>query len=376
LYYFLYFENLTTQCVMDNKSLLDQSYNRDKYSLANQSVWELLSTIKGEEFRLYRERLKKAESGELLSDFPIEVLIKTTLNCNHLCPRCPHGMGITPRGDAYNMKFETLKKIIDEGSEKGLGSVVFTGGEPTLHPEFLKFIRYTAEKNIPDIAVITNGSLLTDEIIDGMIESNVTRVNISFDSTSEEVYKKVRGVDDYNKVLSNIRRLISRRKELGSLLPLLSISFVLSEDNAGELDGFIDMWGDIADGGIKIYPYKNIYSIMDIDLYSRYGLGENTPLDIKDELRPKRLSRDYSIMEDYVIKCTIPWYRSHVGINGELQGCTTLGFCDHKEMMMGNIYEMTYEEAWKSAKWANLRAVTLSGNYSLNPVCSLCQKSV
>jgi MoaA/NifB/PqqE/SkfB family radical SAM enzyme len=361
---------------MKEDSLLNQQYDREKFTLANPEVWERLAQIKGQAFLNYRNLLKTAEKGELLTDFPVEILIKTTLNCNHTCPRCPHGMGLTPRGRAYDMKFETLKKVLDEGSNKGLQSVVFTGGEPTLHPEFVRFLAYTASKDFPDISVITNGSLLSDKIIDGILDHGVTRINISFDSITPSTYKKVRGVDDYAKVIRNIDRLLEKREARRSQLPLLSLSFVLSEDNANELDGFIEMWHEKADGGIKIYPYKNVYSIVNDEFYAEYGAGKNKSSDFERDSLPTTLSHALPIMEKYSIKCTIPWYRCHVGVHGELQACTTLGFCDHKEMIMGNIHEMTFEDAWKSERWRALRELTIKGQYEKHPVCSICQQSV
>jgi MoaA/NifB/PqqE/SkfB family radical SAM enzyme len=361
---------------MKEDSLLNQQYDREKFTLANPEIWEKLAQIKGDAFVNYRNLLKTAEKGELLTDFPVEILIKTTLNCNHTCPRCPHGMGLTPRGRAYDMKFETLKKVLDEGSIKGLQSVVFTGGEPTLHPEFVRFLAYTASKNFPDISVITNGSLLSEKIIDGILDHGVTRINISFDSITPSTYKKVRGVDDYAKVIRNIDRLLEKRETRGAQLPLLSLSFVLSEDNADELDGFIEMWHKKADGGIKIYPYKNVYSIVNDEFYSEYGAGKNKSSEFKRDSLPTTLSHALPIMEKYSIKCTIPWYRCHVGVHGEIQACTTLGFCDHKEMIMGNIHEMTFEDAWKSERWRALRELTIKGQYEKHPVCSICQRSV
>jgi len=361
---------------MKDTSLLNQEYDRNQYTLANPKIWDKLSQIKGEKFLNYRKLLKKAEAGEILTDFPVEVLIKTTLNCNHYCPRCPHGMGITPRGKAYDIKFETLQKVLDEGSEKGLQSVVFTGGEPTLHPEFIKFIAYASNKGFPDISVITNGSLLSDKIIDGILDHDVTRINISFDSITPSTYKKVRGVDDYDKIIRNIDRLIEKREARNVGMPLLSLSFVLSEDNGAELDGFIQMWHEKADGGIKIYPYKNIYSILNDDYYSEYGAPKNKPSDFKKDSLPVTLSHELPIMQKYKIKCTIPWYRCHLDINGAIQGCTTIGFCDHKQMIMGNIHNMTFEEAWKSKKWNSLRQITISGEYAKHPVCRVCQQSV
>lgn len=361
---------------MKENSLLNKKYDRNKFTLANQSIWDKLTQIKGNKFLNYRKLLKKAENGELLTDFPIEILIKSTLNCNHKCPRCPHGVGIFPNGEKYNMSFDTLKKVLDEGADKGLQSVVFTGGEPTLNPNFIQFIEYASLKNFPDISVITNGSLLSDKIIDCLLNNEVTRINISFDSITNKIYKKVRGIDDYYKVLANIDKFLKKRKLKNTKLPLLSVSFVLSEDNAHELDKFIEIWQEKADGGIKIYPYKNFYSVVDNAFYNTYGSGRKKVEELQSDDLPITLSHNLEIMEEYNIKCTIPWYRCNVGVNGELQACTTIGFCDHPLMTMGNIHEITFEEAWKSENWSNLRKITLKKDYEKHPICKICQKSI
>ena len=361
---------------MTKESLLQQEYDRSRFTQANQDVWDSLAQIKGESFVNYRKLIKKAEAGELLTDFPVELLIKTTLNCNHYCPRCPHGMGIFPRGKEYNLSFDTLRKVLDEGATKGLQSVVFTGGEPTMHPQFVEFLEYTGAKKFPDISIVTNGSMLSPKIVDAIISHGVTRINISFDSITPKTYEKVRGVNHYDKVLKNIDALLTRRKALSSKTPLLSLSFVLSEDNADELDGFVEMWQDKADGGIKIYPYKDVYSIVDDKFVEAYGVGRHKPSDFKKDSFPTTLSHENVILSDYKIKCAIPWYRSHLGIRGEIQACTTLGFCDHPLMVMGNINDITFEAAWKSDRWQRLRELTISGRYDEHPVCKVCQASI
>lgn len=359
-----------------DQSILDAKYDRSQYTLSNPAPWKILEQIKGKVFSDYRSMLAKAEKGEILTDFPLEVLIKTTLNCNHFCPKCLHGMGVFPRGPKYNMNFDTLKKVLDEGARKGLQSVVFTGGEPTLHPQITKFIRYAGELGFPDISMVTNGSKLTPKLIECLISSGMTRINVSLDSTTPETFEKVRGIDHFGLVTKNIERFLSIRKERGGELPLLSLSFVLSEENDHELDAFIARWKDRADGGIKIYPYKNIFSVVDSEFSKTYGAGEKEIADLDVADLPIALPKSVPIVSEYNVMCTIPWYRCHVGINGELQACTTQGFADHPQMVMGNIHDSTFEKTWKSARWSELRRIVLSKQYDLHPVCKICQRCV
>lgn len=357
-------------------SILAQEYERNKYTLANPAPWKKLAQIKGEIFEQYRQLLKQAEEGEILTDFPVEVLIKTTLNCNHKCPKCLHGMQVFPAGKKYNMSFETMKKVLDEGKEKGLMSIVFTGGEPTMHPQIKEFVEYAGKLGFPDISLITNGAFLSEELIDTLVETGLTRINVSIDSVTPETYLKTRGVDDYERCVANVKKLLAIRDRKGSTLPLLSVSFVLQEENITELDAFIDFWEKYADGGIKIYPYKNVFSIADEQFKGTYGVGKVNADQLLDQDLPVAVSKDVPIMNKYHVKCSIPWYRCHVGINGEIQGCTTQGFCDHPEMVLGNIHESSFEEVWKSEKWNWLRKLTKNKEYDKHPVCRICQKSV
>lgn len=362
---------------MKKTSLLEKLFDRSEFSLSNPAPWKKLERIKGAKFVEYRKLLAQAEAGTLLTDFPVEVLVKTTLNCNHKCPKCLHGIGVFPSGPQYDMSFDTLKKVLDEGSAKGLKSVVLTGGEPFSHPKIIDFISYAGGFDFPDLNVVSNGALMTDEIIDCLITHRVARINISVDATTKETFQVVRGVDDFENVTARIQALLKRRAERNSELPLLAVSFVLSKENAHEVDEFVAYWKTRADGGIKVYPYKNVFSIVDDEFSATYGKGKKGRADLKSETLPEALAKDIPVVSQYNnARCMTPWFRCHVGINGELQGCTTQGFCDHPQMVMGNIHSCSFEQAWKSGRWSELRELTKTKQFDKHPVCYKCQRAV
>ncbi len=74
--------------------------------------------------------------------------IQITTKCNMLCEHC--GMNCTAKGE--NMSFKTFKKAIAESS----GYITIGGGEPTIHPQFEKFLIY-AVSQCDAVNMITNG---------------------------------------------------------------------------------------------------------------------------------------------------------------------------------------------------------------------------
>ncbi|MBU1137296.1 radical SAM protein, partial [Patescibacteria group bacterium] len=56
-----------------------------------------------------------------------------------------------------------LKKSMDEAKNGGHDEVVFTGGEPTLHPDFLDLVKYAKKTGFKEIQIQTNGRMFAYE---------------------------------------------------------------------------------------------------------------------------------------------------------------------------------------------------------------------
>ena len=67
--------------------------------------------------------------------------------------------------------------------------------------------------------MISNGSLITEDIARGMIEAGLDAINISVDAAGKEVFESTRVHLDYDTVIANIRTLVRLRKELGKTRP-------------------------------------------------------------------------------------------------------------------------------------------------------------
>lgn len=139
----------------------------------------------------------------------IALTIKPTMNCNMRCRHCFNGNSLDMHGmlsstDVYHFIEAACREYQDV-------KITFHGGEPTLAGiEFYKDIFDFQSKMVEQYDVsfsnnfTTNGILLTDEIIELLIQ-NDTLINISFDgqyndvlrSHSSIVYEKICKVKKY-----------------------------------------------------------------------------------------------------------------------------------------------------------------------------------
>lgn len=82
--------------------------------------------------------------------------IKVGFQCNNHCLFCVQGR---KREVTAFKKIEDIENFIREAAKSGKKEVVLTGGEPTLHPNFLEIVRYARENNFTNIQIQTNGRM-------------------------------------------------------------------------------------------------------------------------------------------------------------------------------------------------------------------------
>ena len=195
--------------------------------------------------------LKKSKSIQLLK-------IQLGLGCNYSCDYC-------------SQKFverapETSKKDIDAFLEKldvlefdeakGL-KIEFWGGEPFVYWKTFKPLaeaildRFSHWKHNPQFSVITNGSILNEEMIDWLMMMNFS-VSISHDGPGQAV----RGPDPFDdpeqkKRLLGFYRMMTRLKKGISFNPMMNSK---NKSRKAVYDWFVELTGDknirLGEGGI------------------------------------------------------------------------------------------------------------------------------
>ena len=98
---------------------------------------------------------------KVTSRWPHQNSIKVEWNlgkrCNYDCAYCPSAIH---DNTSPHTGLEILKKAVDNLVKLGKPiRLSFTGGEPTVHPQFRELVQYAKYKGVPWISVTTNGTL-------------------------------------------------------------------------------------------------------------------------------------------------------------------------------------------------------------------------
>lgn len=80
--------------------------------------------------------------------------VKITFNCNNRCDFCAQG---DKRSSVKVKSFSEISGILSRARKSGVEAVVFTGGEPTLHPDILRIVERARELGFSRIQLQTNG---------------------------------------------------------------------------------------------------------------------------------------------------------------------------------------------------------------------------
>ncbi|CAD2214832.1 molybdenum cofactor biosynthesis protein [Angomonas deanei] len=117
--------------------------------------------------------------------------VSLTERCNFRCQYCmpESGVALTPQENLLSV--EETKQLLSLFSSLGVTKVRFTGGEPLLQTRIAEMVDFTRrECHITDIGITTNGVLLP-RYMDALVESGLTRVNISIDTLQQDKFKYI-----------------------------------------------------------------------------------------------------------------------------------------------------------------------------------------
>jgi len=188
-------------------------------------------------------------------------MLAMTNQCNMRCSYCDWEKEkyVLLSEEQYKVAYENLEAVKEKLLEKYSDIVIvqYSGGEPLLYPELL----FKVLKLFPDkwIRVNTNGTLLTDEIMNKVKQHGKTYLAVSLDGYSYEPNKTRFGNNksQYEQVINNIDKVIQNR------IPLM-ILCTLNRENIEYFPEFVEIlsqkYKDAINAGMLVMPTHAVTS--------------------------------------------------------------------------------------------------------------------
>ena len=131
-----------------------------------------------------------------LRDARISVTDRCNFRCVYCMPKEVFGrdFAFAPREDL--LTFEEITRLTRILSDLGVEKVRLTGGEPLLRRDIERLVAQIASiGGVRDIALTTNGSLLTRGKSRSLADAGLRRITISLDSLDDETFRRMNDVD-------------------------------------------------------------------------------------------------------------------------------------------------------------------------------------
>ncbi|MBS0517440.1 MAG: radical SAM protein [Proteobacteria bacterium] len=161
-------------------------------------------------------------------------IIEVNSTCNMDCPLC-----FADARPGFNLTLEEVEQMLDDfvKSEGAPEVVQFSGGEPTVHPQIIDFVRAAKSRNIRFVMLNTNGRRIArdDRFLEQLNEVRPA-FYFQFDGFDPETYRIIRGEPD---ILEEKLRALDRLAAIGLSVTLVpAIERGVNEHEVGRIVDF------------------------------------------------------------------------------------------------------------------------------------------
>lgn len=277
-----------------------------------------------------------------------EVLFELTTHCNLNCPFCLNAS--SAQNDEY-MSLEDFKIMVHRLKGK-ISLLQLSGGEPLSNPEIIDMMDYLIQNQMI-FHINTNGTMVTDEIIERLLNYPGVSIQISLDGANAATDDVIRCEGHFNKVVSLMKKLNEKGFRKGI------IKMVINRLNYDQIEDYFylgmkynflptyaflvksgrakDSWGKLCvDDSLKYEAREKIRRLLDdnVDYIKKYSSKE-----ILYYLRNMNI--------DYVGECHFNLeyfnFSPYIHADGSAQPCEGLF---QKEFSIGNLITESPEEIY------------------------------
>ena len=197
--------------------------------------------------------------------------VRLTFDCNNRCIFCLD----SDTHDGEIRDPEDVKHQILEGRRKGATRLILSGGEPTIHPRYIDFIRLgTTAPGYRQIQTVTNGRLFAyQEFLDRCMEAGLSEITFSLHGPNARVHDALVGVKGaFEQESAGLRRALDDGR------PIVNVDVVINRGNVKVLPEMLETfygWGVREFDLLQVVPFGRAFTEGRDTLF--YDLEEAAP---------------------------------------------------------------------------------------------------
>ena len=277
--------------------------------------------------------------------YPKTVVWEITFACNMRCLHCGTSAG-KKRPD--ELTTEEALSLIDQLTACGTQEIMLSGGEPLIRPDWRDLARRTVA-NGARVYMITNGMLVTQEIVDDYVELGFTNVGVSLDGTKKTHNYIRQNPGSWDKATGALKLMAKKG------IRFCAVSQV-SNINLGELD---DIRQILIDCGCEYWRIQLTTSTGRMQEHSELIMSlENYPRMVDKILEFKQMDGvridvgeniGYFGCKGTELLDGMPYLGCFAGVravgiesNGNIKGCLSM----QPQFIEGNIRDKSFAEIW------------------------------
>lgn len=309
--------------------------------------------------------------------YPSYIEIEVTTRCNLKCIMCEHTYWNEPNRD---MSFEEFKNIVDQFPR--LKWIGLTGiGESFLNRDFMKMLKYVKSRDV-FVELYDTFYFIDRKTAEELIDMGVDKIFASIDAATKETYEKIRVGSNFERVINNVRTLFRLKEEKKTCFPEIAFHYIVNKLNLHEIPRYINLVHSlVGEENVTIQFTRMLHEFKEVkDLFVE--IPEETIRivnKIAEDLGIKLIwNKDVPQVKPLIKEC-IEWTMPFIFVTGHVIPCCSGNEAGHRDFQkrtaLGNVFEKSFKEIWRSKKYKSLRRMLRRGKVPL-PCKNCCLYNV
>lgn len=278
------------------------------------------------------------------AQYPPIFSIEPTNVCNLACPMCPNSRQTS--GSLGYMQWSLFTKVLDEIGPHAKVVMLYSLGEPLLHPRIVQMVEYCKKVSRAKIIISTNAIFLDESMARALLASGLDEIKLCLDANSSKTYHQMRPGGNFAMVAKNVQCFLELKGNNSK--PYCVVQFIRTKINSHETEEFTQRWE-----GYDCEP-----RIVWLNTWANQipGLAR-----LSDDLCPNRFQKR--------LPCAELWLKMVINWQGKVPIC-----CHDwsRSYVGGDVSKDTVAQIWNGPALQRFRSLHSKSKFEKIGICAPC----